>query len=95
MTAFEPFKPENGLPGIDSAPTLSAALQNAEVVLLLVGHTQFRALSPDQLASLTSARVLVDTVNVLTGKDWQSAGFRLWRLGVGERMSESDKRNSR
>ncbi len=95
VTAFEPFKPENGLPGIDSAPTLSAALQNAEVVLLLVGHTQFRALSPDQLASLTSARVLVDTVNVLTGKDWQSAGFRLWRLGVGERMSESDKRNSR
>ncbi len=83
VRAFEPFKPNNGLPGIDSAPTLEAALEGAEVVLLLVGHAQFHALTPAQLASLTTARVLVDTVNALVGRDWESAGFRLWRLGVG------------
>ncbi len=82
VKAFEPFKPENGLPGIDSAPTLEAALAGADAVLLLVGHSQFRALAPAQLASLTPARVLVDTVNALAGRDWESVGFRLWRLGA-------------
>lgn len=87
VKAFEPFKPNNGLPGIDSAPTLEAALQGADAVLLLVGHTQFRALSPAQLAALTPARVLIDTVNALAGKDWESAGFCLWRLGQGNRRA--------
>ncbi len=85
VEAFEPFKPNNGLPGIDSAPTLEAALEGADAVLLLVGHSQFRALSPAQLASLTPARILVDTVNALAGRDWESAGFCLWRLGQGNR----------
>jgi len=83
VKAFEPFKPENGLPGIDSAPALEAALAGADAVLLLVGHSQFRSLMPAQLASLTPARVLIDTVNALAGRDWESAGFCLWRLGDG------------
>jgi len=83
VRAFEPFKPNNGLPGINSASTLEAALEGVDAVLLLVGHTEFRALTPAQLASLTLARVLVDVVNALTGKDWESAGFRVWRLGAG------------
>lgn len=92
VTAFEPYKPENGLPGIHSATSLEAVLKNAEAILLLVGHAQFCALSPEQLASLTPARILIDTVNALAGRDWESAGFRLWRLGAGERMGEPDSR---
>lgn len=84
VRAFEPFKPDNGLPGIDSAPTLEAALEHAEAVLLLVGHAQFRALMPRKLASLTPARVLIDTVDVLAGRNWAAEGFRLWRLGAGK-----------
>lgn len=84
VKAFEPFKPENGLPGIDSAPTLEAALDGADAVLLLVGHSQFRALTAAQLASLTPARVLVDTVNALAGRDWAAVGFDVWRLGAGK-----------
>lgn len=84
VKAFEPFKPENGLPGIDSVLTLESALANADAVLLLVGHAEFRALTPEQLAFLTPARVLVDAVNVLAGRDWESVGFRLWRLGAGK-----------
>ncbi len=38
VKAFEPFKPE-GLPNMDCAPTLEAALKEAEAVLLLVNHT--------------------------------------------------------
>ncbi len=82
VKAFEPFKPEAGLTGIDAAPTLEAALAEADAVILLVNHTQFRSFSPDQLAALTPARVLVDTVNGWAGKDWAQAGFKLHRLGV-------------
>ncbi len=84
VKAFEPFKTEAGLPGIEAAPTLSAALAEAEVVLLLVPHSEFRALTPERLAALTPARLLVDTVNALSGKDWASAGFKLARLGVNK-----------
>lgn len=83
VKAFEPFKPE-GLPGMDCAPTLEAALKDAEAILLLVNHTEFRALTPETLASQTPARVLIDTINGWAGKDWASAGFTLHRLGVGK-----------
>jgi UDP-N-acetyl-D-mannosaminuronic acid dehydrogenase len=84
VKAFEPFKLEAGLPGIDAALTFEATLAGADLVLLLVAHTEFRALTPETLASLTPARLLVDSVNALAGKDWESAGFHLWRLGVNK-----------
>jgi len=82
VKAFEPFKPEADLPGIAAVPTLEAALKEAEVVLLLVNHTELRALTPEKLASLTPARILIDTVNGWAGKNWEGAGFVIHRLGV-------------
>jgi len=51
-------------------------------VLLLVNHTELRALTPEKLASLTPARILIDTVNGWAGKNWEGAGFVIHRLGV-------------
>jgi UDP-N-acetyl-D-mannosaminuronate dehydrogenase len=82
--AFEPFKPAAALPGVDSVPTLELALQEAEAVLLLVNHTQFKQLDPQKLQSLTPARVLIDTVNNWIPAECDPAGFRLFRLGVGK-----------
>lgn len=84
VKAFEPFKPEAGLPGIDASPTLELALKDADAVLLLVNHTEFRQFCPETLEDITPARVLIDTVNGWDGKDWASAGFKLFRLGVGK-----------
>jgi UDP-N-acetyl-D-mannosaminuronic acid dehydrogenase len=84
VRAFEPFKPEADLPGVTAVPSLAAALKDAEVVVLLVKHSQFRALTPEELAVMTPARILVDTVNGWEGKDWQVAGFKVHRLGVGK-----------
>jgi UDP-N-acetyl-D-mannosaminuronic acid dehydrogenase len=82
VKAFEPFKPDADLPGIAAVPTLEAALKEAEVVVLLVNHTELRALTPEILASLTPARILIDTVNGWAGKNWEGAGFVIHRLGV-------------
>ncbi len=82
VKAFEPFKPAAGLAGIEAVPTLGAALAEADLALLLVNHSEFRALTPARLASLTSCRLLVDTVGGWSGPDWASAGFDLRKLGV-------------
>lgn len=82
IRAFEPFKPE-GLPNMDCAATLEAAVKDADAVLLLVNHTQFGALTPEKLRTFTSAKILVDTVNAWAGRDWEKEGFQLYRLGVG------------
>lgn len=81
VKAFEPFKPE-GLPGIDCVPTLEESLKNAETVILLVNHTELRLLTPEKLAAMTPARILIDMVNGWAGTDWQAAGFNIFRLGV-------------
>jgi UDP-N-acetyl-D-mannosaminuronic acid dehydrogenase len=84
VKAFEPFKPDADLPGVEAALTLELALQNADAVLLLVNHTEFRQLSPETLKTITPARILVDMVNGWAGPDWDAAGFKLFRLGVGK-----------
>ncbi|MBU2610324.1 MAG: nucleotide sugar dehydrogenase, partial [Chloroflexi bacterium] len=82
VKAFEPFKADADLPGITAVPTLEAALKEADAVLLLVNHTELRALTPEKLAALTPARILIDTVNGWAGKNWEGAGFVVHCLGV-------------
>lgn len=82
VKAFEPYKPAASLPGIQAVPTLEDALADAEAVVLLVSHSNFRELTPDKIKSLSPARILVDTVNVWAGRNWAEAGFQYHRLGV-------------
>jgi len=83
VLAYEPNRPEVRIPPLDLAPSLEQAIAQADLLLLLVAHTPFKALDPRQVASMTSARTAVDAVNVWPPADWEAAGFRLHRLGVG------------
>ena len=82
VKAWEPFKPEANLPGIDMAASLEAAIQEADLILLLVKHTEFLQLDPRAIAFKSSARVVLDCVNGWEGQTWESAGFKVSRLGV-------------
>ncbi|MBN1450689.1 MAG: nucleotide sugar dehydrogenase [Anaerolineales bacterium] len=82
VRAFEPFKTD-GLPGIPMAALLEEAVKDADAILLLVRHTQFCEMSPSKVAALTSARVVVDTVNAWNAAAWEEVGFHIFRLGVG------------
>jgi UDP-N-acetyl-D-mannosaminuronic acid dehydrogenase len=81
VKAWEPFKPNAQLQGIEIASSLEESLSNAEAILLLVRHTQFTSLDPAQLAAQTSARIAIDTVNGWEREKWQAAGFQFHRLG--------------
>lgn len=83
VTCFEPFKPDGHPTGLHTVLTLAEALQNAELVILLVGHSQFREMSAAQLAAMTPARIVIDCSGAWKGCAWEEAGFKLIRLGVG------------
>jgi len=85
VTVYEPFKPDFSIEGARTAVSLPDALAGADAIVLLVGHTSLNALDPVEVARLTPARVAVDTVNGWHPAAWQTAGFDLHRLGVGER----------
>ena len=82
VKAFEPYKPDADLPGITTVPTLGAVLQDADMVILFVNHREFRGMTPEKLAEMTPARILVDTVNGWADQDWKSAGFIIHSLGA-------------
>jgi UDP-N-acetyl-D-mannosaminuronic acid dehydrogenase len=81
VLAFEPFKPQVELDGVRTAPTFEEAVRDADVLLLLVNHTQFRALTPSAVAGQTPARIIVDAVGAWDGAAWHAAGFEVFCLG--------------
>ena len=83
VKAFEPFKLE-GLPGMVMAKNLDEALKDADVILLLVRHTEFLSLSPLKVREMTRAKIVVDTVNAWNSSEWQKSDFSVSRLGVGK-----------
>lgn len=84
VKAWEPFKPEAQLPGIEMAASLEESLEDADAILLLVKHTQFARLNPAHLLEETKARLVIDTVNAWDRNTWEEAGFQIVRLGDGK-----------
>ena len=94
VLAYEPFKTDAQIPGVQTVPALGATLDEADVLLLLVGHTSLRQLDPHVLAQLTKARVAVDCVNGWDAQVWAEAGFHLYKLGVGPKDQDGPKDRS-
>jgi UDP-N-acetyl-D-mannosaminuronic acid dehydrogenase len=81
VKCWEPFKPDANLKDVDMAASLEESLKEADALLLLVNHTQFRHLNPVNVIANTSARVVVDTVRGWDAEAWKAAGFHFHRLG--------------
>jgi len=84
VKAWEPFKPDAKLDGINMASSFEDGIQDADLILLLVKHTEFTKLNPKEVAKKTKAKIILDTVNGWKVDEWQSAGFAIVRLGVGK-----------
>jgi UDP-N-acetyl-D-mannosaminuronic acid dehydrogenase len=81
LTIYEPYRPEFTLEGAKTANSMEDAIYEADVLLLLVGHDQLKKLDPNIIKSKTKAKIIFDTVNVLTKSDWEENGFIIYRLG--------------
>ena len=84
VRAWEPFKAKADMNGIHMAPSLDAALSDVDLIILLVRHTEFLNLDPNEIAVKTNSRVVVDCVNGWNAETWNNAGFKVFRLGVNK-----------
>lgn len=82
--AYEPYKTDAGLPGISQVESLDAALINADVIVLAVGHEQFKDLDPTDIREKTKANLVFDAVNGWEKPAWEKAGFRF--LGLARKF---------
>jgi len=85
VSAYEPYKPDFPVRNVTMTHTLEAAIKDAELVVLLVGHDEFKKLDPVEVSRLTPARAVLDTVNGWNSQTWMNAGFRMVKLGKGEK----------
>jgi len=84
VSAFEPFDTSFEIEGVHIAQTLEEAIKDAEIILLLVRHTQFASLDPADLNLTAQNCLAVDTVNGWSRESWEKAGFSFARLGDGK-----------
>lgn len=87
VKAWEPFKPEANMEGINMAASFEEAIKDVDLIVLLVKHTQFASLNPQEVAKKTNARIILDTVNGWNGEAWKTNGFKFFRLGDGKSNS--------
>lgn len=88
VLAWEPFKPDAKLEGINMTSSFDDAIKEADLILLLVKHTEFTKLNPKEVAQKTKAKIVLDTVNACIVDEWRDAGFEVVRLGVGKKVSK-------
>jgi len=82
VKAYEPFK-LGGYPGINTQPNLDLALADVDLILVLVGHTQFKNLDIEHVKAISPARIILDTVNIEMS-EWENADFTVYKLGNGQ-----------
>ena len=75
LEAYEPFKPGAEIAGLNIQEDLSKCLKDKDLIILAVGHQQFKTLDPIYIKSLTDARSVYDAVNGWDKISWEEAGF--------------------
>jgi UDP-N-acetyl-D-mannosaminuronic acid dehydrogenase len=80
VRAFDPHVRD--LPTLKShlATSIDEAIRDADAVIILVDHTEFKLLAPDRFIQMRG-RVVIDTRNCLDALSWQSSGFDIARIG--------------
>ena len=64
---------------------LGDALEGADIAILVVGHSEYSQLDPDQVARSMRGRLILDTTNTLDPEAWERFGFIFLRYGDGRR----------
>jgi UDPglucose 6-dehydrogenase len=84
VAAYDPEANETAArlrPALSYTDTAAAALDGADIVLVLTEWSEFRQLDPVAVASLVANRVVVDGRNCLDRDAWTAAGFAYRGMG--------------
>ena len=84
VVVYDPHAMDNARrlhPELDYAVSLDAALDGADLVLLLTEWAEFRAMDPTAIGGIVRQRNIVDGRNVLDPVLWRAAGWHFRALG--------------
>ncbi len=70
--------------------TLGEALEQADLVVVLVDHYEYRALDPAEIGIKVARKCVYDTRNALNHERWRKAGFEVHLLGSGDATDSKD-----
>lgn len=90
VRTFDPFAKSLNAPELCLVPSLADAVINADLIILLVDHTEFKSLTPESCMNATGKKIL-DTRHCLNKALWQQHGFDTTILG-GELINKARER---
>ncbi len=79
VASFDPYIKEIEHP--TQKLSLEETLKDANIVVVVTDHTEFKQLQPEKVAPLLANKIIFDTKNILTETDWTAAGFEHHLLG--------------
>jgi UDP-N-acetyl-D-mannosaminuronic acid dehydrogenase len=82
VNAYEPYKRDLQVEGLQIAATIESAISGADLIALLVGHKPLLTLDPEKMKNLVRGHLAVDAVNGWQEKTWKAAGYQYYRLGA-------------
>ncbi|MBI9049403.1 MAG: UDP-N-acetyl-D-mannosamine dehydrogenase [Anaerolineaceae bacterium] len=84
VKAHDPFLPGKEIQGIQTTNTIEEAIQNVDVLVLLVAHQQLKDLTAEKIKAANANVIVLDTVNAWTIESFNDTGIKLYKLGVGK-----------
>lgn len=84
VKVYEPFRSDQ-VEGVDSVNEINYAIEDVDLILVLVGHSKFKHLDPNLLPK-DNGRLVLDTVNIIP-PSWKMAGYKVYHLGNGHEFS--------
>ena len=81
VRAFDGHVPMGTVP--EQVNSLKAAVEGADVIIILTDHPEFRQLTPTSLPGY-AGQVIIDTRNTLPSTEWDAAGEQVLRLGESQ-----------
>ena len=80
VRAHDPYATSFHQIGAYMVNTLEEAVKDADLLILLVDHNEFKSLAPEACKGMQQMNVL-DTRHCLNVKQWKQAGFKILNLG--------------
>ncbi|MHA6259028.1 nucleotide sugar dehydrogenase [Sporosarcina sp. CAU 1771] len=79
VTSYDPHIKKLGHP--TQRLTLEETLDNANIVVIVTDHTEFKNLTPEMISPHLANQIIFDTKNILTRDEWTAAGYNHHLLG--------------
>ena len=84
VQAYDPYAAKLPPDGIQLVPELFSAIKQTDILVVLVGHAEFKQIDTVLVEHLNPQLICFDAVNIWRSLAWQQSGISLFHLGNGK-----------